>query len=88
MSDPRPTEPEHGGGFRSRARVSAERLTALFGAGVLVLNYPLLELFSHQGRLWGIPVLYLYLLLAWATLITGIGLLARRGRSGPREPLG
>lgn len=36
---------------------------------VVLLNFPLLAVFDHAGRLGGIPVLYLYVLTAWATLV-------------------
>jgi len=35
----------------------------------VLLNFPLLAVFDHAGRLGGIPVLYLYVLTAWATLV-------------------
>lgn len=41
----------------------------LFVAGILALNYPLLSLYDHILLLWGIPLLYLYLFLAWLTII-------------------
>lgn len=46
-----------------------ERLVALCVIGILLLNYPLLSLFSLP-RLWlGIPVLYWYIFLTWIGLI-------------------
>ncbi len=44
----------------NRRHLTGQRLIALFIAGCLVLNYPLLSLFSHDGLLGGIPILYLY----------------------------
>lgn len=35
----------------------------------VLLNFPLLAVFDHGGRVLGIPVLYLYVLLAWAALV-------------------
>ena len=46
-----------------------ERLVVLAVIGILALNYPALSLFAHGGLLFGIPVLYLYLFLAWVGLI-------------------
>jgi hypothetical protein len=41
-------------------------LAVLFG---LLLNYPLLAVFDNDGRVGGIPVMYLYVLLTWALLV-------------------
>jgi hypothetical protein len=35
----------------------------------VLLNFPLLAVFDHDGRVAGIPVLYLYVLAAWVTLV-------------------
>ncbi|OUJ72835.1 hypothetical protein [Hymenobacter crusticola] len=44
----------------------------------VLLNFPLLAVFDHQGRVGGIPVLYLYLLLAWIALVLITGWLVRQ----------
>jgi len=51
----------------------------LFGAGLftLLLNYPLLAAFDHDGRVAGVPVLYLYVLVTWLLLIALTGWLVR-----------
>ena len=49
-------------------------LTLLFG---VLLNFPLLGAFSHDIRLAGIPVLYLYVLAVWATLVALTGWLVK-----------
>jgi len=41
-------------------------VTLLFG---VLLNFPLLAVFNHDGRVGGIPVLYLYVLLTWLALV-------------------
>ena len=46
----------------------------LFG---VLLNFPLLGAFNHDGRVAGIPVLYLYVLVVWATLVLVTGWLIR-----------
>ena len=61
-----------------RRSLVAERLLALFAAGWLLLNYPLLALFGRLGTMAGIPALYLYLFAAWALLIAGIALAVGR----------
>ena len=37
----------------------SQRLVALFVAGWLLLSFPLLALWSHDLRLWGLPPLVL-----------------------------
>ncbi len=49
-------------------------VTALFA---VLLNYPLLAIFDHQGRVAGVPVLYWYVLLTWALLIVVTAWLVR-----------
>ncbi len=49
-------------------------VAALFTA---LLNYPLLGAFDHDGRVAGVPVLYLYVLLTWLLLIGLTGWLVR-----------
>ncbi|MEP7158434.1 MAG: hypothetical protein ABI797_03330 [Chloroflexota bacterium] len=56
----------------------SERLAALALLGLLLFDYPLLSLFSSEGRLLGIPVLYAYLFAAWTTVIALIALIVRR----------
>jgi len=58
------SHPEHSP--RSRR---TERLVVLAIAGLLAFNYPLLELFNVSHRWLGIPLLYLYLFLAWGAFI-------------------
>jgi hypothetical protein len=46
-----------------------QRLAALSMLGALVFNFPVLALFNVPGALFGIPLLYAYVFLAWALLI-------------------
>ena len=46
-----------------------ERVVALVLLATLVFNYPLLSLFGGPVLVFGVPVLYLYLFVAWAVLI-------------------
>lgn len=55
-----------------------ERLTALALLGFLLFNYPLLSLFSTEGTLLGVPVLYAYLFTSWALFIALMALLVRK----------
>ena len=51
----------------------AQRLLALFGAGVLLFNFPLLRLWLTDTTVFGLPLLPMAMLTAWVLLI---GLLA------------
>jgi hypothetical protein len=55
-----------------------ERLVALALLGFLLFNYPLLSLFSTDGMLLGVPVLYAYLFTSWAILIALMALVVRK----------
>ena len=52
-----------------RPSIKGQRLVALFLLGVLLLNYPLLNLFAGPSEVLGIPVLYAYVFAVWALLI-------------------
>lgn len=56
----------------------SERLVALALLGLLLFDYPLLSLFSSEGHVLGIPVLFAYLFAAWATVIALMALIVRR----------
>ena len=53
----------------NRRQLTGQRLLALFILGVPALNFPILALFSREGMIAGIPVLYVYIFLCWAMLI-------------------
>ena len=50
--------------FESRS----QRFVALCILGVLLFNYPILALFNISGAVFGVPVLYAYIFVAWAAL--------------------
>jgi hypothetical protein len=54
------------------------RLIALALLGLLVFDYPLLSLFSTEGTVLGVPILYAYLFTSWAALIALMALTVRR----------
>lgn len=56
-------------------------LTVLFA---VLLNYPLLAVFDRDGRVAGVPVLYLYVLLTWVLVVSLTGWLVR-GRGNNEE---
>ena len=50
-------------------------LAVVFG---ILLNFPLVGVFDHDGRVGGVPVLYLYILLMWILVVALTGYLVRR----------
>jgi hypothetical protein len=54
-----------------------DRLVGLFVAGVVLLNPPVLDLFSG-GWVLGIPSLYVYFFAVWALLIAGLAFVLER----------
>jgi hypothetical protein len=61
-----------------RHRRKGERLVALALLGFLLFNYPLLSLFSTDGSVVGVPLLYVYLFVSWALLIGLMALVVRK----------
>ena len=72
------------GPLSNKADHRGERLVVLALAGILALNYPLLELFNEPRLVLGIPLLYLYLFLVWAGLI-GLGAWVLEGKGQRRR---
>jgi hypothetical protein len=58
---------------------SRDWLLALFVVGVLVFNYPLIDLFDRPLLVLGIPLLYLYLYGIWLALIVALALWLSHG---------
>ena len=56
-----------------------QRFLALCVFGILLFNYPILTLFNVTGVVFGVPVLYAYIFVAWATLIASMAYLAESG---------
>jgi TRAP-type C4-dicarboxylate transport system permease small subunit len=67
---------------RKRTNIRNERLVALFLLGMLLFNYPVLSLFNAPTLVLGIPLLYLYLFLAWAGVILVAALVIHRSTEG------
>ncbi|AEN73481.1 hypothetical protein Rhom172_1561 [Rhodothermus marinus SG0.5JP17-172] len=61
------------------------RLVALFVLGLLLMNFPLLSLFSRERLLLGMPVLYVHLYGVWALVIGLLIWLMERRRTTPPE---
>lgn len=59
--------------------LDAQRLVALFFAGLGLLNFPLLALWDHDVTLWGLPLFPLALFALWAVLIAALAWVVERG---------
>ena len=55
-----------------------QRLVALFVAGVLLLNFPLLALWDRDLTLWGLPLFPAALFLLWGSLIAALAWITER----------
>ena len=60
--------------------LKGQRLAALFLLGCLLLNYPIVSLFAGATRVLGIPLLYVYMLGAWAILIAFMAVVVERSK--------
>ena len=56
-----------------------QRFVALCMFGILLFNYPILALFNVSGAVFGVPVLYAYMFIAWAALIALMAWVAESG---------
>ena len=61
-----------------RSGITGQRLAAIFLMGCILLNYPILSLFTRPVAIAGIPLLYAYLFGAWAALIGLMALVIER----------
>lgn len=59
--------------------MTGQRLVVLFLLGCLLLNYPFLYLFSRDADVLGVPLLFIYVFVAWALLIALTALVIERG---------
>ena len=65
-----------------------QRLVAVFGAGCLLLNAPLLMLWDRDATVFGVPLLPAALFIGWGALIGLAGWIAERAdrNSSDRPP--
>lgn len=56
----------------------SQNLAALFLFGCLLFNYPLLSLFGRYVMVLDIPLLYMYLFIAWAAFIALMATIVER----------
>ena len=52
-----------------KPNVTDEWLVAAFMLGVALFNYPLLSLFTPGANVFGVPLLYVFIFVAWGALI-------------------
>jgi hypothetical protein len=64
-----------------RQGLTGERLLALFLLGLVLLLPPLIGVFDKPVLIGGIPLLYLYLFIAWGGLIASTALVVERPAS-------
>ncbi len=58
--------------------LAAQRLVALFFAGLTLLNFPLLALWDRDVRVLGLPLFPLALFVGWALLIAALAWVVER----------
>jgi len=63
-----------------RDRLTSSRLVAVGVLSFVLLNYPLLSLVDHQRRVFGVPMLWAYLYLAWISMIILLVVIVRKVR--------
>lgn len=61
-----------------KQRLGQQRLLALFAAGLLAFNFPLLALWDVDATLLGLPLFPAALFLVWALLIVALGFISER----------
>lgn len=95
VSKPPPSDPSSGGSGGSDLSMppviadsrTGERLIALLLAGVIAWTYPVLFLIGTDVRVFGIPLLYLYLYLSWGLFVGLVALIIEwRGVRGSPPP--
>ena len=60
------------------ANLKRQRLIGLFFLGLILFNFPIIALFSEAGWFFNLPVLYVYIFLAWILIILSTALILKR----------
>ncbi len=63
-----------------RSGMTGQRLVALFILGWVLLNFPILFLFSRSSEVLGIPLLYAYVFGVWSLLVGLMAFVIERKR--------
>jgi hypothetical protein len=61
-----------------KQRLGRQRLLALFAAGLLLFNFPLLALWDRDAQLMGLPLFPTALFVIWGLLIAVLGVISER----------
>jgi len=70
----------------TRPGIMSERLIALFLLGLVVFFSPFLAIFDRPETLLGIPLLYLFLFVAWLGMVLMTAMTAERASPNVPEP--
>ncbi len=62
----------------NRAGTTGARLVATFALGAILLNYPILSIFTRRADVAGVPILYAYVFVVWVLLIGLMALVVER----------
>ena len=62
-----------------------KRLVGLFLLGCVFFNYPLLSLFNLKTSIFGIPLLIIYIFLAWVFLILMAAMATKTREQAPSK---
>jgi hypothetical protein len=65
--------------------IGAQRLVALFVAGWLLFNFPLLGLWDREATLLGVPLFPAALFILWGLLIAAVAWLMERSQQAPLD---
>ena len=63
-----------------RSGMTGQRLAATFLLGCVLLNYPILFLFTRRVSVAGVPLLYVYVFGVWTALIAALAWVIERSR--------
>lgn len=63
-----------------RSGTKGQRFVAIFLLGSVAFNYPFLYLFNTRSEIFGVPLLYAYVFMAWAGVVLLLALVAERSR--------
>lgn len=68
-----------------RSALGSQRLVALFVAGWMLFNFPLLGLWDHDITVLGLPLFPLALFVLWGGMIAALAWIMESG-DGPGDP--
>lgn len=68
-----------------KCQLVSERLVALFAAGWVGLNFPLLALWDHEVTVWGLPLFPAALFAGWLVLILALAWCVERGQPARQD---